>query len=92
MIDRGIRGPQTERSRTGFLVDLNGSLVSLDTNNFTDEQIVSNMALSALKVSMDELRRGYWGGARGTPTNSYMAQPIMFSATTTGPETEKIEP
>ena len=26
------------------------------------------------------------------PTNSYMAQPIMFSATMTGPEIEKIRP
>jgi hypothetical protein len=26
------------------------------------------------------------------PTNSYMAHPIMFSATMTGPEIEKMEP
>lgn len=43
--------------------------------------------------------RHYGGSQHGfvtiselSPTNSYMAQPIMCSATTTGPETEKILP
>jgi hypothetical protein len=40
------------------------------------------VAISMLSSTIPEL----------SPTNSYMAQPIMFSATTTGPETEKTLP
>lgn len=46
-IDRsGHTWPAEGTRRTGFFVDLNGSLVSIDTNDFTDQHIMSDMALT----------------------------------------------
>lgn len=91
LLERSIRGPQRGGSRTGFLINLNRGFVSVDSDNFTDEQIVSDTALTIQNISIGCLA-GAFGRAPGSLTNSYMAQPIMFSATTTGPETEKMEP
>lgn len=74
------------RSSTCFLVDLNRGLVLLDTNDLTNKQVMTDTTLCRQYLGFSTLLE------LGLPTNSYMAQPIMFSATTTGPETEKIEP
>lgn len=74
------------RSSTCFLVDLNRGLILVDTNNFTDKQVMTDTTLCGQYLGFSTVSE------LGLPTNSYMAQPIMFSATTTGPETEKTEP
>ena len=98
---RSIRGPERGSRRTGFFVDLNSSLVAIKPNDFTNEEIFTNMALEGHmvlvrqypfwdKAQMSFPREECWG--EGGLTSSYIAQPIMCSATTTGPETEKTEP
>lgn len=74
------------RSSTCFLVDLNRRLVLINPNNLADKCVMTDTTLCGQYLgfsTMSEL---------GLPTNSYIAQPIICSATTTGPDTEKIEP
>lgn len=80
MIKRGLR------SSTCFLVDLNRGLVLLNANNLTNKQVMTDTTLCGQYLGFSTISE------LGLPTNSYMAQPIICSATTTGPETEKIEP
>jgi hypothetical protein len=62
--------------RTSLLVDLNGGLVVLDSNDFSYEVVVADtdLRLSILAPAKAPLSH----------TSSYMATPIMFSATMTG--------
>ena len=69
---------------TGFLVDLDSRLVGTDPNDFTNKIVMSDFDLRAGWVS--KLRRTKKSGFRtkGYHTSSYMATPIMSSATMTG--------
>jgi hypothetical protein len=77
---------------TCFFVDLNSCLVSIDPDDLSDKLIMSDTTLHVTHKNGD-FRIGFWTRKlRRALTNSYMAHPIIFSATTTGPEMEKIEP
>lgn len=61
---------------TSLFVDLDGSLVGLDSNDLTDKVIVTNTDLGQSAVIHPN---------RAVPrTSSYIAHPIMFSAMMTG--------
>lgn len=61
---------------TSLFVDLDGGLVGLDSNDLTDEVVVTNTDLGQSAVVHP---------SRAVPrTSSYMAHPIMFSAMMTG--------
>lgn len=76
---------------TCFLVYLDCRLVSLDSDDLADKLV---MAYSTLRTNIGVRTFACAGGSSfdGSLTSSYMAHPIMFSATTTGPATEKTEP
>lgn len=87
---------QGRGSYTSFLVDLNGGLVLINSNNLTGQEVMSDLTLKragrSVYLRSDIPGRSVGGEALWDLTSSYMAQPIMFSATTTGPEMEKMEP
>jgi hypothetical protein len=74
------------RSSTCFLVDLNRCLVLINPNNLADKCVMADTTLCGQHLGFSTILE------LGLPTNSYIAQPIICSATTTGPDTEKIEP
>ena len=70
---------------TGLFVDLDGGLVTTDANDLTNEIIVADFNLFKHIVNIEKKtqieQNAAFGGAH---TSSYMATPIMSSATTTG--------
>ena len=62
--------------RTGLFVDLDGGFVGLDSNDLTDEVVMTNTDLEPSTLSL-----ALWCIPH---TSSYMAHPIMFSAMMTG--------
>ena len=61
---------------TGLLVDLDGSPIGLNSNDLANEILMTNTDLLGLVL------KGV--GLSISPTNSYMAHPIMFAAIMTG--------
>ena len=62
--------------RTSLFIDLDGGLVGFDSNDLTDEVLVTDTNLErSITVHSDMAH---------THTSSYMAHPIMFSAMMTG--------
>lgn len=64
---------------TCLFVYLDGCLVAIDPNDFTDKLVMANFYLRHILANHDFLR-----DRQVSRTNSYMATPIMSSATTTG--------
>jgi hypothetical protein len=83
------RKRETSNISTCLFVYLNGSSIAINPNNFSNQLVITNSTLGK-----DISRERLWSQNRASsaPTNSYIAHPIMFSATMTGPEIEKIEP
>jgi hypothetical protein len=66
--------------RTGLFVNLDGCLIGVDSNDLTHEVVVSDFDLhQAVSIEEQQLLP-----ASCLHTSSYMATPIMSSATTTG--------
>ena len=68
---------------TGLLVDLDGGLVAIDPDNLADESIVADTDLQTVNERGKRKKNPRISQKRAR-TSSYMAQPIIFSATTTG--------
>ena len=62
--------------RTSLFVDLNGGLVVFDSNDLTDEVLVTDTNLAGSITVHSDMAH--------THTSSYIAHPIMFSAMMTG--------
>jgi hypothetical protein len=65
---------------------LNRDFVCLDSDDLSHKLLVTYFTL---ELGEQLLERMVW---KKLPTNSYIAQPIIFSAIMTGPEMEKMEP